>query len=328
MDVWDPVIADAGRSTMAMLERTSASPATAAAVYEAASTSDVRDVLGLIRCPVRVLRHPSFTLPEASVRLVAERIPNATYHVLPSSQPYMGLLEPARPAVEHLLDLSSGGGATPEFDRELATLLFTDVVGSTELLERMGDAAWSDVRRRHEHDIRSAVEAAGGALVDVAGDGSFSLLGGPAAAIRCAREISERAAPLGLTIRSGVHFGECQRNGGGVTGLAVHIAARVGAAARPGEIWVSRTVRDVVGGSGIRLRSRGVHELKGVPEPWELYAVADDDDDVSVPAEPPRVRPTDRALVTMARRAPRVMRAVARLDGARRRRAAGVRVAG
>ncbi|HEY1565873.1 MAG TPA: adenylate/guanylate cyclase domain-containing protein [Solirubrobacteraceae bacterium] len=323
IDVWDPVIAARNRPVIAMLERTSATPSVAAALFEAAATSDVSDVLPLVQAPTRVLHHPSFSFPRRSVELVAERIPGATFHELRPSAPYMRLNEAAGPVWDHLHEAATGTTRSGERGRELTTLMFTDVVGSTELVDQRGDLAWSDLARRHEHQIRTIIDESGGELIKMLGDGSLSVLPGPAAALRCARAIVDQAQPLGLTIRVGVHTGECQRSEGDVLGIAVHIAARIAALAGPGEIWVSRTVRDIVGGSGLTMSERGTHSLKGVSEPWTLYQLLPHDADVTVWQQRSELRALDRLVLTAARRAPRVMRAVNRLDAARHRRQAG-----
>jgi class 3 adenylate cyclase/pimeloyl-ACP methyl ester carboxylesterase len=323
MDVWDPVIADRVRPMAAMLERTSATPSVAAAVYRAAATSNVRDLLPLVRAPTRVLYHRSFSFPERSVRIVAEELPHATFHELPPSAPYMSMVEAAMPVFDHLVEAVCGDAPGRRDERELATLLFTDVVASTELVARYGDAQWSDLIRRHEHQIRFEVQQSGGELVKMLGDGSLSVLPGPAAAIRCARTIIEQAQSLQLEVRAGVHTGECERRAGDVIGIAVHIAARVSAMAGPGEIWVTRTVRDIIGGSGLALRSRGEHRLKGVPEPWELFELRAHEENVTVGTESRTLRPVDRLAITAARRVPRIVQAVNRLDCAWHRRRAG-----
>lgn len=318
--VWNPVIAERNRAIYAMLERASASPAAARANYETITRCDVRGVLPLVPAPTRVLHHPEYTQPAGPGRAMAELMPNATFHELPRSEPWMTLAESAIPVFDHLVEVVSGRATAEPSDRELATFLFTDVVGSTEQVVRHGDVEWAGLLRRHTHQIRATVEGADGELLQLIGDGSLSTFTGPAAAIRAAREISEQAGTLGLETRAGVHTGECQRRGGDVSGLAVHVAARVAAKAGPGEVWVSRTVRDLIGGSGLPLVSRGAHELKGVPEAWELYTVGTEDDDVSVAAGPRDLHPADRVALAVARRAPRLMQAAARLDNARHRR--------
>jgi class 3 adenylate cyclase len=160
-----------------------------------------------------------------------------------------------------------------ESDRVLATVLFTDIVGSTEHAAVLGDARWREVLVAHERMLRREVEAVGGRVVQLIGDGSLSAFDGPARAIRCAERICAAAAELDVEIRAGLHTGECEVIDDDVAGMAVHIAARVSARAGGGEVLVSRTVRDLVTGSGIGLQSRGEHELKGVPGSWELFAV-------------------------------------------------------
>jgi class 3 adenylate cyclase len=164
----------------------------------------------------------------------------------------------------------------------------------------------------HQH-----LAAAGGRLVGTAGDGSLSIFDGPARAIRCAVSLTEAARGLGLALRVGLHTGECERVGHDVAGVGVHIGARVGALAAPGQVWVSRTVRDLVAGSGIEFSSRGQHELKGVPGTWELFSVASRSTTaVAVVAEAPPIGPADRVLLRLAHRNPGVLRAAGRLADA------------
>ena len=147
-----------------------------------------------------------------------------------------------------------------------------DVVGSTERASELGDRRWSTLRARFEEVVRQGLGSYGGTLVDVAGDGAFATFDGPARAIRCARHVRDTLHLQGLDVRSGLHAGEVTRQQGGIAGIAVHIAARVEALAAPGEVLVTRTVRDLVAGSGIVFEERGEHELKGVPDRWALYA--------------------------------------------------------
>jgi class 3 adenylate cyclase len=156
----------------------------------------------------------------------------------------------------------------------LATVVFTDIVGSTERAAQLGDAAWHRVLERHDDLVRSELGRWRGREVKQLGDGFLASFEGPARAIRCAQAIAQGVRQLGLEIRAGVHTGECERRGDDLAGMAVHIGARVGAAAAPGEILVSGTVRDLVVGSDISFADRGSRELKGVPGEWRLYAVA------------------------------------------------------
>jgi class 3 adenylate cyclase len=168
-------------------------------------------------------------------------------------------------------------GATPKHvpDSVLATVLFTDLVDSTERAVELGDRAWRDVLTRHHADVRRELARYRGEEVDTAGDGFFCRFEGPARAMACARAIVESAAELDLRVRAGVHTGECERVGEKISGIAVVTGARISALAGPGEVLVSSTVKDLVAGSGLAFEDRGEHELKGVPGTWRLYAVAD-----------------------------------------------------
>ena len=321
IELWDPVLAPRNRRVAAMLERSSASPAVAAAVYEAAMVADVRDVLPLVRAPTTVLRHASCGIPEGQPRLVADLIDGAIFHELPASHPRMSLGESYLPMLDHVLGVMAGKPQSVSDDRRLATILFTDVVSSTEFVVEHGDADWRALLDRHEDQIREHVEGAGGRLVKMIGDGSMSVFPGPAAAIRAAQRVRDDARALEIEVRAGVHTGECDRRAGGdISGLAVHIAARVGSAAGPGEVWVSRTVHDLVGGAGLQLTSKGVHTLKGVAQPWELFALDGEDLDATrVEQQPSLMRVSDRLAVATARRAPGLLRGLNRMDNARRR---------
>jgi class 3 adenylate cyclase len=150
-------------------------------------------------------------------------------------------------------------------------VLFTDIVGATGLAERLGDSAWRDLLERHHAMVRQELEHFRGREIDTAGDGFFASFEGPARGVRCAMAIRDGVSPLGLEIRAGLHTGECERAGEKLAGIAVHIGARVAGLAEPGEVLVSRTVRDLVAGSGLAFVDRGLHELKGVSESWQLF---------------------------------------------------------
>ena len=169
--------------------------------------------------------------------------------------------------------LTGSLGASPN-DRVLATVLFLDIVGATELATRLGDRRWGDLLAAHLKAAREELARLRGREIDTAGDGLFAAFDGPARAIRCARALREGARRLGLTVRIGVHTGECEVMGEKLGGIAVHIGARVGAAAQADEILVTGTVRDLVAGSGLRFEDRGSHPLKGVPGEWRLFALA------------------------------------------------------
>ena len=155
----------------------------------------------------------------------------------------------------------------------LATLLFTDIVGFTELVVSMGDRAWRELLQRHHDDVRRLLAEHRGREVDTAGDGFFATFDGPARAVRCAELIAVSATKIGMQVRAGVHTGEVERAGGAVRGIAVHVGARVAAAAGPSEVLVTTTVRDLTAGSGLVFEDAGEHDLKGVPDRWRLYRV-------------------------------------------------------
>jgi class 3 adenylate cyclase len=203
----------------------------------------------------------------------------------------------ARHVLDELERLLSPGPGSRNPDRILATVLFTDIVDSTAHAARLGDEQWRQLNERHYTMVRRHVGLAGGHLIQTTGDGTLSIMPAPAAAIRCAQAISHAVEPLGIQIRAGVHTGECERTDDNLAGLAVHIGARVGATAGPGEVWVSRTVRDLVAGSSIDFRRRGTHQLKGVPEPCELFSLIDTGVALGlVTAKPTRPRVSDRII--------------------------------
>src|SRR6185503_576435 len=169
--------------------------------------------------------------------------------------------------------LATVRGEEAEFDRVLATVLFTDIVGSTERAAEMGDRAWGDLLQRHHATVRAMIGRYRGKEVDTAGDGFLATFDGPARAVRCALAVSDAVRSLDIEVRAGVHTGEIELEGEDVRGIAVHIGARVGAKAGPSEVLVSSTVKDLVAGSGLGFEDAGEHELKGVPDRWHLYRV-------------------------------------------------------
>jgi class 3 adenylate cyclase/pimeloyl-ACP methyl ester carboxylesterase len=320
VDGWDPAIASPRvYRQAALLERTVASRPVARAYIEAAMRTDVSRIAAQVQCPVWVLHTPTNTLPEAVSRHASELFPAGELRVLRPSEPGMSFGESFVPVWEHNTELVSGRATTPS-DRLLATVLFEDVVGSTMLISKIGDDAWGKLRVQRDRLVRDCVEDHGGRVIQTAGDGSMCTLPGPAVAIRCAERLHEIVRPLELVLRVGIHTGECERIGNELSGLAVHVAARIGAAAAPGETLVSRAVSDLVVGSGLNFASRGIRQLKGVPGDWELLAVTGSTSVPGVPAQPPKPRLSDRLIVTAARRAPRVLTALNRLDSARSRR--------
>jgi class 3 adenylate cyclase len=302
------------RREYATFERASASPAMVRAITEAELSADLTRILPLVEAPTVVVLHADSGMPQGASRYVAQLIPNATFRQLPASSRAAGIEEWVEPVFDEVERLLTGHRrALSGADRILATVLFTDVVDSTAHAARLGDERWRALHDRHHTLVRSHVESAGGQLIQTSGDGTLSVLPGPARAIRCAQAISHAVDQLGIQIRAGVHTGECERTDDNLAGLAVHIGARVGAAAGPGEVWVSRTVRDLVAGSGVELQPRGIHRLKGVPEPWELFALIDADlAPVPVTAHRRHLKVFDRMVLAAARRAPRLVRALHR----------------
>jgi class 3 adenylate cyclase len=239
---------------------------------------DVRHVLPAIRVPTLVLHNTGDPWVDiGNGRYLAENIPGATYVELPAEGhiPAAATSGPYLDEIERFLRRAWDAGADEEdeSDRVLATVLFTDIVGSSEQAAKLGDRAWRETLEQHHEVVRRNLVRFRGREVDTAGDGFFASFDGPARAIRCACAISESVRDLGLDVRAGLHTGECEVVDGKVTGIAVHTGARVAAQAQPGEVLVSSTVKDLVAGSGIEFHERGVSELKGIPGEWRLFAV-------------------------------------------------------
>jgi class 3 adenylate cyclase/pimeloyl-ACP methyl ester carboxylesterase len=251
--------------------RVGASPAVAYAMNRAWFETDLREVLPAVRVPTIVLYRDGQYYEPYSLD-TAKRIPSARAQRVSGHDPWGIFLSPEIPGeVERFV---SGETAPDVPDSVLATLLFTDIVGSTERAASVGDREWRHMLEKHHALVRRELSHFRGEERDTAGDGFFATFDGPARAIRCAYAVADGVRELGLEIRAGVHTGECELHEGKVAGLAVSIGARVAARARPGEILVSQTVKDLVAGSGLEFGERGEHELKGVPGTWRLYAVA------------------------------------------------------
>jgi class 3 adenylate cyclase/pimeloyl-ACP methyl ester carboxylesterase len=307
------------RRMFALLERCSASPLAAQAYMEWALHIDLREVFRNVRVPTRVVYEPGGAHPEAAVRFVAELIQGATFSVLPPLPHGSSIGEGMLPVLQHVEQVAGGSGALADPARVLGTVLFTDVVASTELLARIGDAAYGELRASHERQVRLLVEAEGGRVASVSGDGTMSLFDGPVRAVRAAQAICASLGTLGLPVRAGIHTGELERRYLDVTGLTVHIAARVMAEAGPGQVLVSRTTRDLCAGSGEQFAPARMQVLRGVPGQWELFAstgMADGPAELPIEATAPEATTLDRAVVTMTRRAPSAVRAAMRLGNA------------
>jgi class 3 adenylate cyclase len=237
---------------------------------------DARPILPTIHLPTLILhRVGDKTVPVEQGRYLAQHIAGAKYIELPGDDHLLQAFD--QDVLDRLIDeveeFITGERHRPEPDRMLATVMFTDVVGSTEHATRMGDRQWRELLTGYYAAVRKELSAFRGREVNTAGDGLLATFDGPARAIRCACAICERVKPLGLQVRTGVHSGECELIGDDVGGIAVHIGARVASSANPDEVLVSSTVRDLVAGSGIKFTDRGTHTLKGVSDEWRLFAV-------------------------------------------------------
>jgi pimeloyl-ACP methyl ester carboxylesterase len=265
---------DAGlRSWWARLERTGASPGALRALLEANMSLDVRSALPSIRVPTLVLHSVrDRAVKVGGSRYIASVIPNAKFVELPGGD-HVFFGADADAILAEIEEFVTGVRPRPEPDRVLATVLFTDLVGSTELLARIGDQRWRALLGEHHRLVRAELARFGGREIDNPGDGFLASFDGPARAVRCALAIRAALRSVDLTVRQGLHTGEVELVGPKLEGLAVHLGARVAAAANGGEILVSSTVKDLVVGSGLRFADRGAHQLKGVPGEWRLYAV-------------------------------------------------------
>ena len=252
--------------------RSAASPGAAVALLRMNTQIDIRLVLPTIRVPTLVIHRTGDR--DAHVeegRWLAARIPGARFVELPGDDhlPWVGDQDAILDEIQEFL---TGIRQSPELDRALATVLFTDIVGSTELAARLGDRAWQALLEQHHALVRRELDRFRGREVDTAGDGFFATFDGPARASRCACSIRDAVRQLGIEVRAGVHTGEVELTGEKIGGIAVHIGARVAATARASEVLVSSTVKDLVAGSGIGFTDRGIHELKGIPGEWHLFA--------------------------------------------------------
>ncbi len=257
------------------LERSGISPGMIASVAAMFYDTDVRAVLPTIRVPTLVLhRHGDRLVNVRSGRYLAEHIPGAAFVEVPGID-HVPFFERADEFIDEIEVFVTGSRRSVEPDRRLATVLFSDIVGSTERAADLGDARWRELLERHHAAIRSELTRGGGAEVKTLGDGFLATFDGPARAIRCAIAIRDATAILDVPVRIGLHCGEIEVMGDDIGGIAVHIAARVGALAGSGEVLVSRTVKDLVAGSGIAFELRGSHTLKGISDEWEILAVVD-----------------------------------------------------
>jgi pimeloyl-ACP methyl ester carboxylesterase/class 3 adenylate cyclase len=260
--------------------RYAASPGAAMEFQHVWYSTDVRGVLGSIQTPTLVLAGEAVTglfgEHQMMTKYLADHIPGAVFRAVPGADIGPMCVDP-KPVVEAITAfVESHRAAQAAFDRVLATVLFTDIVGSTERAAEMGDRRWKELLERHHQVVRAMLGRYRGVEVSTAGDGFFATFDGPARAVRCAEAIVDAVQSLGIEIRAGVHTGEIEFMGDNVGGMAVHIGARVGALAGRSEVLVSSTVHDLVVGSGLKLEDHGVHDLKGVPGEWRLYRTTTD----------------------------------------------------
>ncbi len=260
----------------ARMQRHFVSPDGAADMMRNWFATDVQQVLPSVRCPTLLIDRAGVGDTVES-QFIASLIPGASLASLPGTDwmPYYGDSDAIMDAVRDFLGIRR---PPIDADRVLATVLFTDIVGSTERLAELGDAGWKELLTEHDERAKREIEHAGGRYIDSVGDGLFATFDGPARAVRCARAIASAVHPLGIEIRAGGHTGEIEIDGDRVRGISVHVGARVAALGQPSEILVSSTVKDLVAGSGLTFEDAGEHELKGVPDRWHLYRVVGERD--------------------------------------------------
>ena len=260
------------RDWWARFMRAGASPATAVSLQRMNFQIDVRPILGAISTPTLVLHSlKDQIVPVSSGRDLAERIPGAKL-VEFDAEDHTPFGDGGERIVDEIEEFLTGQQAPSEDDRTLSTIMFTDMVSSTETAQRLGDQAWTDLLAAHESRTRQALEIHKGREVNTTGDGFVAMFDGPARAIRCGQAICDANEPLGIDVRVGIHTGECVVRGADISGVAVHIAARIGALAEGGQVLVSQTVRDLVAGSGIAFADLGAHQLRGIDGEWRICA--------------------------------------------------------
>ena len=262
------------RKAVGALERAGMSPSMALLTYHGNLTHfHVREVLGSVHVPTLVLHRKNESIPIEYAREVAAGIPSARIVELEGIDhwPTVGDIKSITGEIEEFL---TGQRPAHSPDRVLATVLFTDIVDSTQHAARLGDRSWRELLTRHNEVTQTEISRFQGRVVQGTGDGVLAAFDGPTRALRCATTITERMPELGIDVRCGLHTGECEIRGEDIGGIAVHIGARVAALAQAGEVLVSSTVKDLVNGSGIAFRERGIHMLKGVPGQWQLFAPA------------------------------------------------------
>jgi class 3 adenylate cyclase/pimeloyl-ACP methyl ester carboxylesterase len=276
---WDRFRDDREDEWFTRLARGAVAPGALVAETRAFFRADVRPVLSSIQAPTVVVTTTAGVAADSpeNGRLIASRVRGARLLEMAPSPNEIGTMHwyGRAPAILDAVGelIASIRDEQASFDRVLATVLFTDIVDSTATAATMGDAKWKALIADHDRIARGVVARFRGTFVRGTGDGLLATFDGPARGVRCAQALAEAMAPLGLEIRAGLHTGEVEHGGSDLAGIAVHIGARVGAMAGPGEVWVSSTVKDLTAGSGLTFEDRGEHELKGVPDRWHLYRV-------------------------------------------------------
>ena len=261
------------RRQMARFQRLACGPGDAEHALRIAGQSDVREVLGSVQCPTLVLRRSGDEFIDSRhARYVADRVPGARLLELPGNGPPW--IDGPEEAAEEIAAFIGAAPPPVASERLLATVLFTDIVGSTERAAALGDGHWRELLQRHDGLVRDAVSRHRGRVVKSLGDGALAVFDGPSRALGAALEIRDGVGTLGLSVRAGVHTGECELIGEDIGGIAVHIGARIAASAEPEQVLASRTVRDLTIGSQFGLSDAGEHRLKGIEEPWRLFSVA------------------------------------------------------
>jgi class 3 adenylate cyclase len=260
------------REVWGTFQRTGASPSMGLATLQALLEIDVRDILPSVRVPTLLIhRAGDRAVPARSSRFMSEHIPNAKYVELEGGD-HLWFAGDVNAIFDEVEEFLTGVRRNVVKDRMLATVLFTDIVDSTRKVAELGDHRWRELLTEHDALVRRELERFRGRELKTIGDGFLATFDGPARAVTCAAAIRDRAHGLGITVRAGVHTGECELIGEDIAGVAVNIAARISALASPDEVLVSRTVTDLVYGSGIEFDDRGLAELKGVPDAWHLFA--------------------------------------------------------
>jgi len=252
------------------------SPRDAVQIIKMLGEIDVREVLPLVKCPTLVIGAvDDVVAPSETCRWMAEQLPNGSYAEIPGPHHPFSANSDIEAFIDLIEEFVTGTAPAGPIDRALATVLFTDIVASTETASALGDRRWRELLEGHDRLTAQAVERHGGRLVKSTGDGALALFDGPGRAVRCALGLAEAAHGIGLDIRAGVHTGEVElRSDGDVSGIAVNLASRVESSAQPGQVLVSRTVTDLTIGSELVFTTQGEHSLKGIPGNWELFAAS------------------------------------------------------